>query len=87
MAMGKRDRLDEVIPIRIPRRHKIALRRIARRAQVDVSAVVRVLIEERIALEEAAASACDGGRGSSAEDAASVESAAVSLGTNADVAA
>ncbi len=51
----RRNRLDEVIPIRLPRAHKVALRRIARRAGRDASALVREMIEQRIAEDQARA--------------------------------
>lgn len=44
----KKARLDEVLPVRLPRTHKIALRRIARKQGCDASAIVRELIEQRI---------------------------------------
>ena len=41
-------RLIETVPVRVSRRQKIALRRWARLAKVDVSDVVRDMIEERL---------------------------------------
>lgn len=40
-------RLTEMVPVRVSRRQKIALRRMAREAGVDVSEIVRRMIDER----------------------------------------
>jgi len=40
---------DCFIPIRVTRRQKVALRRMAREADRDVSSIVREMIEERMA--------------------------------------
>jgi predicted DNA-binding protein len=52
-----RPKLDEVIPIRLPRQHKIALRRIARRTGRGIGAIVREMIERRIADDKQVSSA------------------------------
>jgi hypothetical protein len=43
--------LTEFLPIRVSRKQKIALRRWARQADLDVSNVVRNMIEERMVEE------------------------------------
>lgn len=45
-------RLVETVPVRVSRKQKIALRRWARLAKVDVSDVVRDMIEERLRRQE-----------------------------------
>lgn len=40
---------DCFIPIRVTRRQKVALRRMAREADRDVSSIVREMIDERVA--------------------------------------
>ena len=47
MTRRKR-KLEEVIPVRVTRRHKAALGRIARKRDTDVSRVVRDMIEDGI---------------------------------------
>lgn len=57
-------RLVETVPVRVSRRQKIALRRWARLAKVDVSDVVRDMIEERLrrqADESGASASADAG--------------------------
>lgn len=48
----RRTGFDDVIPVRLPRKYKVALRRIARKKGSDVSTIVRSLIQQCIDEEE-----------------------------------
>lgn len=85
MRITASDALREVVPVRVSRRQKVALRRLARQSGVDVSCLVRDMIEERCRRESSGCGPSGPGSGApagSAPDAADRSAALAGVGSS-----